>query len=160
MPQTVALQEQKLQTAESWMSQIVQMAETGVTPDHDAWKPETLYSARDPGWVSVAGILEATKLNSAKRPYQMAVAKALEPLLERVGKDKICRTVHVRCIAEAGKPLVPFKGNQIPLSLPVRKVQRRMYKLLPLEDVRVHLERFVATWEESITTWGLNGDEL
>ena len=104
MPQTVALQEQKLQTAESWMSQIVQMAETGVTPDHDAWKPETRSSARDPGWVSVAGILEATKLNSAKRPYQMAVAKALEPLLERVGKDKICRTVHVRCIAEPGKP--------------------------------------------------------
>jgi hypothetical protein len=160
VPQTSALQEQKLQTAESWMSQIVQMAETGITPDHDAWKPETLQSARDPGWVSVTGILEAAKLDPAKRSYQMAVSKALDPLLERAGKDKICRTVHVRCIAESGKPSIPFKGNQVPLSLPVRKIQRRMYKLLPLEAVRFRLRGFVANWEEGIATWILSGDEF
>ena len=40
VPQTHALREQKLQTAEPWVHQIVQMAESGLTPDHDAFKPE------------------------------------------------------------------------------------------------------------------------
>ena len=85
VPQTQALIEQKLQTAESWMGQIVQMAEIGRTPDHDAWKPEQTVPLgeapkRDAGWVSAHGILEAAKLDPNSRAHQIAVAKALSSL--------------------------------------------------------------------------------
>ena len=164
VPQTQALIEQKLQTAESWMGQIVQMAEIGRTPDHDAWKPEQTVPLgeapkRDAGWVSVHGILEAAKLDPNSRAHQIAVAKALSPLIEK-NKDgeKISRNVNLRCIAEPGKSPFPLGNSQAVVGLPTRNIQRRMYKLRSLTEVRQELAKFEATWDTSVSEWTLNGD--
>jgi hypothetical protein len=166
VPQTHALMEQKLQTAESWMGQIVQMAETGRTPDHDAWKPDTpraLRSSpkRDAGWVSTHGILEAAKLDPGSRPHQIAVAKALAPMIEH-DKDgeRISRNVNLRCIAEPGKSPFPMGNSRAIVSLPTRNIQRRMHKLRPLAEVRQQLAKFEATWDTSVSEWTLNGDSM
>jgi hypothetical protein len=165
VPQTQALVEQKLQTAESWMGQIVQMAETGRTPDHDAWKPEGSPPRnrpyRDAGWVSTYGILEAAKLDPSNRAHQIAVAKALGPLVER-DKDgeKISRNVHLTCIVEQGKPPIPIGSSRTMVSLPTRNIQRRMHKLRSLADVRRELAKFEATWDQGVSEWTLNGDNI
>jgi hypothetical protein len=142
------------------------MAETGRTPDHDAWKPEGSRaprnrSERDAGWVSAHGILEAAKLDPGSRAHQIAVAKALAPLIERDRDgEKVSRNVNLRCIAESGKSPIPIGSSRTIVSLPTRNIQRRMHKLLPLVEVRRGLSKFEASWDTSVSEWTLNGDNM
>jgi hypothetical protein len=169
VPQTHALREQKLQTVEPWVDQIVQMAESGLTPDHDAFKPEFFEIARhryeqpsrDPGWVSAAGVLEAAGLNAQNRRLQMAAFKALDELIERDSSGrKISKHVVVRCAVQPGKPPLPVRGHAVGVPQHVRSLGRRMHKLKSLKEVRDLLSKFGADWDESVGDWQLNGDEF
>ncbi len=158
VPQTNALKEQKLQTAEPWLAAIISMAERGETPDHDGWK---LWDERKADEVSVQGIMEAAGLDPENRSQRMAVAKALEKLhLVELDEDKkaLKRKADVLCAIERGMPPKPLKGGTYP-NATVRRMQRWMYRLLPLGVVRTRLATYQAEWDESVGGWQLRGDQ-
>jgi hypothetical protein len=170
VPQTAALKEQKLQTAEPWLAAIISMADEGISPDHDGWKND-----RPGGWqgspggrpwcgdeVSVAGILEAVGLSPNDRSLQMAVAKTLERLnLVELGDDgkPVKRKAESRCIFERGKPPTPIRGAATYPDADVRRGQRVMYRLRPLGTVRANLATYQAEWDTTVDGWQLRGDE-
>jgi hypothetical protein len=167
VPQTDALNDQKLRTAKGWESKIIEMAETGRTPDDDRWKPHGPMpgDVREAGWVSAKAVLETAGLNAEDRSLQMAVADMLDPLIERERdadgtERKARRNVHLRCIVEPRRAPLPLKANTEMASLPVRNVQRTMCRLRPLSEVREILSKqFEMKWDGAVKHWELNGDE-
>jgi hypothetical protein len=157
VPATNALRDQQEFTRENWLNAIVVMAEDGVTPDHDGWK------RGDPSWVSTKGILEAVGEDAEDRSLQMKVKKALLPLLAEADGKPIVRYGDIDCLCEQGRAPVPVSptedlGYQ---QSKVHRVQRRFYRLQPLQAVRAKLQQLKlrGDWDERVSDWKPRGDK-
>jgi hypothetical protein len=160
VPKTAGLHDQQIHTQPAWLSAIVTMAEDGVSPDHDGWKHD------GPAWVSAVGILEQCSKNPDDTSQQMTVSKVLRQLAAKEADEKgelkaVRRKVENDCIWEKGRVPIPVKkGVNFP-DLTIRRVQRRMYQLPPLQEVRAALEKMglQGEWDVSVQDWQPRGDK-
>jgi len=154
VPKTSALHDQQQHTRPAWQHAIIRMAEFGVAPDHDGWKPDGA------GWVSSSGILESAGEDFEETSLLMSAKKGMEPLLAKeldmAGRlDFVGRNVSRECFCEEGR--IPIPVHNVPDSMEhkVRRRQRRMFKLRPLLEVRAELEKMGlhGEWDASTTEW-------
>jgi hypothetical protein len=150
VPDTDALLKQKAHTRARWKNVLIEMAETGVTPDHDGWKRNG-----QADWISTSGVLEAAGEKAGNKSLQMQVNEVLEKLVDEGW------TANVKCFCEDPKPPIPIGQNSGLPTLRIRRVQRRMSQLKPLAQVRMILERsgLIGAWDPTVTDWRLRGDE-
>lgn len=159
VPKTSALRDQQTHTRPAWVNVIIAMAEDGVSPDHDGWKPD------GPAWVSAVGILEQCSKNPDDKSQQMTVSELLKVLAvkeaTRTGEvTPVKRNIGKTCISEPNRPPIPVRENENYPGRTIHRVQRRMYQLPPLQEVRATLDKMglQGEWDDSVLEWLPRGD--
>jgi hypothetical protein len=147
VPQTRALREQKQITQEPYKAVMLEMLQTGVTPDPDFLKDY-------PNWVSVEGIVDAIK-DRGEFPrhthgLHTRIGLYLKPfvMLDAQGRPDTSR-IKRHCIMQGGRPV---SGDYIEGAI-TTDVRRTMYKLKPLAELRELHRHLVDSWPASPTKW-------
>jgi hypothetical protein len=152
VPATRALREQKQLSQEPYEAVMLDMLQSGVTPDPDFLKDE-------PNWVSVEGIVQAmadrSELPRNRRSLHTHIGLYLRKSVELDGRSDVISTrVKRRCIISGSRP---FEAPEEYVG-PTQEVRRTMFRLRPLHDLRAEHSRLVEAWPLHPAKWVFEPD--